>query len=275
MENHIPIKNKLGSDQFFKISRFKEKIKKTKPHKHDGYCELIYIQDGEGFHWLDTDYHRISAPEIYFLKPGSLHCWQFTAIPKGFVLLFKEDYFDPIKEQNILNLLQKMDLQMRIALPDEYNPLPIFEEIFREYSQGHDQAGIIIRGFLQAILSKMIQYSKGKHSVRIQNSGLPDRFLKLLSRKSLQWNLVHQYASQLNTSPQNLNAACRKNTGKTAGEHIAAQRLLEAKRFILHTEKNITEISYLLNFNDASYFIKFFKKHTGLTPIQFRRAYFQ
>ncbi len=273
--NHLPVKNKLGEDQLFKISRFKEKIKKTKPHKHAGYYELIYIRAGEGFHWLDTDHYKISPPEIYFLKPGSLHCWQFTAIPRGFVVLFKEEYFDPIKEQNILDLLQKMDVQLQIALPDDYNPLPIFEEILREYSQKKDQADLIIHGYLQALLSKMMQYARGQRNERIQHSGLPDRFLKLLSLKSSQWHFVHEYAQELHTSPQNLNAACRKYTGKSAGEHIAAQRLLEAKRFILHTEKNVTEISYSLNFNDASYFIKFFKKHTGLTPGQFRRRYFQ
>ena len=65
----IPVKDKLGAERLFKISRFKEKIKRTKPHKHEGYHELIYIEAGEGFHWLDTDLYSVSPPELNFLMP--------------------------------------------------------------------------------------------------------------------------------------------------------------------------------------------------------------
>lgn len=272
--NDIPIKNKLGDGRLFKISRFKEKVKKTKPHKHEGYYELICISQGEGFHWMDTEHYKITSPEIYFLKPGSLHCWQFTSIPKGFVVLFKEAYFDAVRERNIIGLLHYMGKQLQVSLPDGQQFLPIFEEILLEYAQNGTYADTIIHGYLQALLSKLLQLSQAKPKTDAPPSILHERFLKLLSEKCPQWRLVHQYARQLNTTPQNLNAACRKHTDKSAGEHIASHLLLEAKRHILHTEKTITEIAYALHFNDASYFIKFFKKHAGLTPVQFRRQYF-
>ena len=90
---NITLTNKLESDCLFKISPFKEVIKKTVPHKHDGYFELIFISQGEGFHWIETEKYQLNAPEIYFMNPGQLHCWQFTTIPKGFVVLFKEEFF--------------------------------------------------------------------------------------------------------------------------------------------------------------------------------------
>jgi len=84
--------NKLDDGLSFKISRFKEQIKKTKPHKHDDYYELIFLSEGEGFHWIETNKYMVSAPEFYFLEPGQLHYWQLTSIPKGFVILFKPDF---------------------------------------------------------------------------------------------------------------------------------------------------------------------------------------
>lgn len=51
----IKKKDKLGKDALFKISRFKEIIKKTSPHKHEGYFELIFLYEGAGFHWIDTE----------------------------------------------------------------------------------------------------------------------------------------------------------------------------------------------------------------------------
>src|SRR3989304_1135861 len=94
----IHTKNKLDGGLRFKISRFKEKIKKTAPHKHDEYYELIFLREGEGFHWIETGKHMVSPPEFYFLKPGQLHYWQFTSVPRGFVILFKDAFFDHLKE---------------------------------------------------------------------------------------------------------------------------------------------------------------------------------
>ena len=82
-------------------------------------------------------------------------------------------------------------------------------------------------------------------------------------------------ASVFSTTPQNLNTICRKHSGKSASELIIAQVILEAKRYILHTDNTINEIADILSFNDASYFVKFFKKEEGLTPVQFRQKYFQ
>jgi hypothetical protein len=65
----IDIKNKLGEGLTFKISRFIEQIKKTKPHKHDEYYELIFLNEGEGFHCIEEEKYIVSIPEFYFLRP--------------------------------------------------------------------------------------------------------------------------------------------------------------------------------------------------------------
>lgn len=49
-DNKIILKNKLEENKLFKISRFKEVVKRTKPHKHEAYFELIYLSQGAGFH---------------------------------------------------------------------------------------------------------------------------------------------------------------------------------------------------------------------------------
>ncbi len=272
---NIGTKNKLAHGQLFKISPFKAKIKKTRPHKHEGYYELIFIHEGEGFHWLDTDHHQITAPEIYFLKPGSLHCWQFTSIPKGYVMLFKDEYFDQVRESNLVQLLQQLDTQVKVNLTDSFDPQAIFHEIWKEFRHQGSNSDLIIHGYLQALLARVLDMSNSGQILTTPSTSLHDRFLRLLPTRCPELHLVNQFAQILNTSPQNLNAACRKYTDKTAAGHISSQLLLEAKRNILHTDKNVSEIAYVLNFSDPSYFIKFFKRHTGLTPLQFRQQYFQ
>ncbi len=271
----IEIKDKLGEGNLFKIAPFKEKIKKTRPHKHDGYFELIYLEQAEGFHWVDTDHFQVQTPEIYFLKPGCLHCWQFTSIPRGFVVLFKEAYFDAIREADLVELLHSLQSEARVALPGTYRPTPLFDAMWREFRDRRPYADHVIHGLLRALLSKLKQLLEGQEEAIRQPAALHERFLKLLSGQRRPLPSVRAYAQLLNTSPQNLNAASRKHTGRSAGEHLASHLVLEAKRHLLHTDGQIKEIAYALDFSDASYFVKFFKKHTGQTPGQFRKQYFQ
>lgn len=270
----IPFKNKLGKDQLFKISRFKEKIKKTRPHKHGGYYELIYLTQGEGYHWIETDKFRIEAPELYFLQSGQLHCWQFTSIPKGYVILFKEEFFNSLKEASILNLIKNLSSVVNVSMESQPDISFIFDDVIREYQQGSEFSNQIIHGYLRVIFSKLLQLSSAEN-IKSSPNPLYDRFQKMVAERCPALRNVNDFAAELHTTRQQLNIICRRQAGKSASDHISAQMLLEAKRYILHTEKSMNEIAHLLNFNDTSYFIRFFKRHERTTPLQFRSRYFQ
>lgn len=270
----IPFKNKLGKDQLFKISRFKEKIKKTRPHKHGGYHELIYLTQGEGYHWIETEKFKIEAPELYFLHSGQLHCWQFTSIPQGYVVLFKEEFFNSIHEVSILNLIKNMSTVVNISMRGKKDISFIFEDIFQEFNNRNEFSDQIINGYLRVIFSKLLQLSSA-HEVQASPNLLYDRFQKLIADKCPELRNVNDFALELHTTRQQLNIICRRNSGKSASDHITEQLLLEAKRYILHTDKSMSEIAHVLNFNDTSYFIRFFKRHEKVTPLQFRAQHFQ
>lgn len=134
MENNsIDIKNKLDEGLTFKISRFKEQIKKTKPYKHDEYYELIFLNDGEGFHCIEYEKYMVSTPEFYFLKQGQLHFWQFTSIPKGFVILFNDKEFNAVNENLLIELIRKSTDITWLEIQQDKYPTHILEDILNEY----------------------------------------------------------------------------------------------------------------------------------------------
>ncbi len=276
MENsYIDIKNKLDEGLTFKVSRFKEFIKKTKPHKHDEYYELIFLSEGEGFHSIESEKFMISTPELYFLKPGQLHFWQFTSIPKGFVIIFKETEFNPVSENLLIALLRKMSDITRLKFEPDKFPVSLLEFIFSEYQLNTQYSKDIIHGLLKAVLGKVLQINAQNPTINNTPQSVYERFMALLTKESPQLHKVNQFADLLNTTPQNLNIICRRQTGKSASEIITNQLLLEAKRYILHTDNSINEIAEILSFTDTSNFIKFFKRHEKSTPSQFRNKYFQ
>jgi AraC-like DNA-binding protein len=70
-----------------------------------------------------------------------------------------------------------------------------------------------------------------------------------------------------------LNTICRKSFNKTASDVIGEFIIKEVKRQLLYTTKNITGIAFDLDFKDTSNFTKFFKRHTNLTPLKFKKEY--
>lgn len=259
----------------FKISRFKEQIKRTKPHKHDDYYELIFLSEGEGFHSIETEKFVVSPPECYFLRPGQLHFWEFTRIPRGFVVLFKKEEFDELQEAELIAMYQRLATRNRLKISPANFPEAILSELLHEYQRNTAYSRSIIHGLLAALLGKLLSVSDDSPQKQNPEPAIFERFRQLLPEETPRLHKVHQFASLLNTSPQNLNAVCRKHTNRSAGELISAQLVLEAKRYILHTDNTIVEIAELLSFSDASNFVKFFKKAEGKTPIQFRKQYFQ
>ncbi len=265
----IRIEDKLGSIPFF-ISRLHEEIKRTSPHIHEEYFEIVFLLEGEGFHWIEDEKYTLSAPEFYFLKPGQLHNWEFVSTPKGHVILFKASYFDPIQECISTNLISKLSDTFKIPIINHSSPRFILDEILYEFEENHPHSENIIHGYMSALFGKMLQFSSIHEKRQNVPLSLYHRFLDLIHTKCPHVHTVIDFAEMLNTTPRSINTACIKNSGKTAGKHIASKILLDAKRYVLNTEKTMSEIAQMLYFNDTSYFVKFFRKQEGMTPIQFR-----
>ncbi|WP_430814735.1 AraC family transcriptional regulator [Carboxylicivirga sp. RSCT41] len=272
MDSGIVIKDKLEG-RLFKVSRFKEVIKRTKPHKHDQYYELIFLLSGEGFHSIESDRYQISVAECFFLKPGQLHYWQFTSIPKGFVLLFKEEAFDSIHDGQLLKLLKQLFDLVRISLQSPQFYETLLELMHAEFSLSSSKK--VMDALLLTIFTKLSDELQMVNSQQKRTVTLLTRFNQLISREVPRLKKVHEYAEVLNTTPQNINHICQKELKVSASEVINKQLVLEAKRYILHTDYNMNEIAEFLHFSDSSNFVKFFKKHVGLTPKQYRDHYFQ
>ncbi|WP_240255504.1 helix-turn-helix domain-containing protein [Ferdinandcohnia quinoae] len=85
---------------------------------------------------------------------------------------------------------------------------------------------------------------------------------------------LDQLAQLCHLSPNYLSSLFRKEVGTPISEYIQLQRVNEAKKLLRLTNYSISDIGTWLNFNDQSYFIKVFKKYSGLTPKQFRNNHY-
>lgn len=86
---------------------------------------------------------------------------------------------------------------------------------------------------------------------------------------------IAQYAKRLSVSSNHLNKAVKSATGNTASALFNKIKLLEARYLLMLSENTIGEIAIQLGFEDTSYFSRFFKKHLGASPSEYRRTVLQ
>lgn len=107
-------------------------------------------------------------------------------------------------------------------------------------------------------------------SSRSRNEEYFHEFMSALAKNYLQHRSVGYYAGQLHLTPKYLTTIIRKTTGRTAIQWIDDYVVLEAKNLLKYSTMSIQEIAYYLNFPNQSFFGKYFKNHTGMTPTAYR-----
>lgn len=259
----VPLKSKISEESSFKISQMKEIIKPTKLHRHANYHEFILLTQGSGSHEIDDTVYEVMAPVAYYLRPGQAHCWNFSSIPKGFVILIKEE------------LLLKEDIDLLYTLPgqilvtDSELLFKLASDLYQEF-KSNTSTSAIYQAYIHLLTVKL------KHASGLQNpippalGNLFQKYKRLVNDHYLQYKQVSFYAEQLHMSSAALNEVCKKSVGKTASTLISERILLEAKMLLSATDRSISEIAHLLDFSDSPHFINFFKLRTKLTPGAYR-----
>ena len=97
------------------------------------------------------------------------------------------------------------------------------------------------------------------------------RFFDLLSQCAEIQRKVSFYADRLCVTPKNLSVTVKNTTGRTPQEWINEAVVVMAKHNLRTTDLSVFQISEKLHFATASTFVRFFRQHTGLTPLEFRR----
>jgi len=264
--NAIPVKSKIASDQVLKISPFKEVIKPTVPHKHADYFELIVLSQGAGFHSIDDHTFDVTPPDIYFLKPGQTHCWDFSRIPKGFVILFREELL------NSEGLEVVYQLPAHITLADGGALFELVKRFYQDYQSNTSLT--ILKTYLQLILLKIPEQSGAFIQRDITFNPVYYQFKSLVNENYQRIKKIQDYADLLKIPASRLNLICRNASGKTPSMLLNERILLESKTLLSNTPLSIKEIAAGLDFSDTSHFVKFFKINTNLTPGLYRELAF-
>ena len=137
----------------------------------------------------------------------------------------------------------------------------------------------IIRNRLQNVLMEIydkVQRFAGQQpqmpETTTRQTELFHRFVALVHEQSSQQREVSFYADKLCISTRYLSTIVRNIAHSSAKEFIDRSVLLEIKMLLQSTDLSVQEIAYRLHFPDQSYLGRYFKKHTGESPTEYRNT---
>lgn len=263
-------KSKIEQNKTIKVSPFRKEIRNTTPHRHNSYFEIIYLSRGKGFHTIDSNRFSVCPPVVYLVRKEQVHHWELSDEPDGYVLILKKDFLERSLDNGLKDLIEKLSRYSSLQLTDNVVVEKLFALLTEEATHESNCSFQVLEGLLKSLTAKILQESKPQEYQKEVQPDLYRAFIGLLQTSVLVKNSVDFYAEQLHTTPQNLNAVCRKTGNHSASELLSNYIIDEARRLLTYTRKTVSEISFTLGFNDSSHFIKYFKRHTGNTPKTYR-----
>ncbi|ROH98061.1 AraC family transcriptional regulator [Chryseobacterium daecheongense] len=252
------------------------------PHRHDFYVTVLFTK-GVGIHEIDFQKYDVSEGSLFFLSPGQVHSWELSQEADGYIFFFSQEYYDMhYVNQKLRNfpffnsaafprklLLERLDLEKTIAL-------------FREIENEYNAQNLMKNESILSLISKIYINASRKFSKDYDALVLPasvsylkhyQDFENLLEAHFSTEKSISHYASMMNVSPKHLNRITQTVVQKTATEVITERLMLEAKRMLMYLDESLVEIAFRLGYEEYSYFVRVFRKNSGMTPTQFIKKY--
>ncbi|MDB5013408.1 MAG: helix-turn-helix protein [Daejeonella sp.] len=244
-------------------------------HRHD-FFYILALKYGSGNHDIDFIPYIVSDHSIFFMRPGQVHQLVLKAGSEGYLMQFRDDFYLP-HDKASSQLLRKASSNNHYKTHHSgfQKLLTVLTNIGQEYADKLEGYQDVIKANLDILFIEIIRLSGRSLSDHV-NLYSQERFEELLAHIEthiFSSKRVSEYASIMNLSTYQLNTITQETIGKTCSEVINEHIILEAKRFLLATSNQINQIADHLGYDDVSYFIRFFKKHTGHSPESFRRNF--
>lgn len=274
---------KAGLPQEFEIvdiaklyAAFKDTL--TTTHR-TGFYHIIWFQQGSPTHLIDFKPIKLKPNTLLFLNKDTIHRFDNKIKFGGKAILFTDSFFCKTEADTrfLRNSILFNDL-FSVSQIQVQKQSKIFADLLQQMTEelqnikDNSQAAIL-QNLLHNFLLQAERERRKQNFTEIKKGADLDYimlFKDLLETEYKKQKQVNYYAREIIITEKRLNQATTKVLGKTPKEIIDDRIMLEAKRILVHTTESVKEIGHNLGFEEPTNFIKYFKKHSKLTPTEFR-----
>jgi len=266
----------LGSFFIAKVEQILSSMKDFVPPVRTTTHSFIFITEGEANLAVGNQNYHIKKNEGIFVPIGQVFSFNNKDQNKGYICNFSNDIIaqkigdkDFYKEFEFLTIWGQPLISLDATTASFV--LSLLNRLYIEYTNQGLKRMLLLQAYFIALLCELDAADNSISSVETSQAlTLSNQFKVLLYQYIKEKHSVKDYASLLNISPNYLNKILKQTTGKSTNTWIQEVLILEAKTLLAQTNLTIKEIVLELGNLDPSYFRRMFKKHTKLSPSQYK-----
>lgn len=274
----------LGHFNLFRLEPFVEGKPAKIPYRRRDFYKIMLVKGSSKVHYADRIF-EINNLALSFSNPQIPYKWEhLDTIREGVYCIFDVLFFHQFGNFQQYDMFQPGGTHVFELTGPQYQQLSgVFERMFNELGSDYKYKYDLIRNLIFELLHFAL---KQDTSAASQNKAIDASqrvtmlFLELLERQfpiddhhsEIHFRTPSEFAHQLNIHVNYLNRALNETIQKTTSQVIAERILQEARILLRHSTWSISEIAYALGFAEPTHFSNFFKKHTQLSPSQFREV---
>ncbi|SHF50391.1 MULTISPECIES: helix-turn-helix transcriptional regulator [unclassified Chryseobacterium] len=253
-----------------------------KPHRHDFYAAVLFTK-GKGTHEIDFQKYEVSEGSLFFLSPGQIHSWELSEDIDGYIFFCSQEFYEMhYVSQKLRNFPFFGSVSFPRKLQLDAGELVKTDSLFKELGKEHQSQSVMKEGFILSLMSQVFINATRLFSkdidMRSSSASLSyfkhyQDFENLIEQHFTAQKSISHYASLLGITPKHLNRIAQTVVQKTATDVITERVVLEAKRMLMYLDESLVEIAFRLGYEEYSYFVRVFRKSSGMTPTQFMRKY--
>jgi len=242
-----------------------------RPEFHTVYVGLR----GAGTHVVDFTPVPLGAGYLTFVARGRVQQFVIDREVDAWMLLFAPELLggqraDPLRAPAVLSPLWPAPA-LAVPAADMRELLALVEQLEAEQARPVDSLQEpVLAGLLRVLLLRAERMRAGGQEAV---PAALERFFTILERDHAETRSVAHYARAAGISPRRLGELLAAQTGKSTKQVIDERVVLEHKRLLAHTELSVKELAARTGFPEPTNLVKFFRHHTGTTPLAFRAAH--
>lgn len=248
-----------------------------RPHRHEAFFQILYISHGHGEALMDGAYRPFSQETALFVPPGAAHGFRFSRDIGGLVLTVLRDRLDRVAavDRHVAAFLAAPHI-VPLASGDGRDAADSLVRLGAEI-QGH---GVGRAAMLEALVAASLVGVVRASGRRERQGELPrdrdqeriERLGALIGAHFREHRDAAFYAGAMGISTAHLNRILRAATGCSLQQLLNRRLVEEARRDLVFTFLPAQSIALALGFPDPAYFSRFFRRETGMTPGEYRKA---
>lgn len=280
LENKVLSQNSLKSDILLSANmRFDESMFRH-PSRLDAFA-VIFCVSGEAEVQINLKKYILKSGTIALHVPENIIQIKSSDNLIIYPFIISSNYIQKIhfETKDLINLYMAAKTSPVFSL--EYSDIHILEKYYYLLESilqtNTDYKSKITIGIVTSFMYKIYEVLVNKLKENEHKRKIPERceivfddFIKEVNLFNGTEHSLSFFADRLNLTPNYLSARVKEYSGRTAMDWIEDSVILEAKTMLKHTDLSIQEIAYKLKFPTQTFFGKYFKRITGMSPKQYK-----